>query len=74
MHPCSSKACSPAGTLLRCSPGREDLGAPGGRDLTGLRAAPMTCLHRPSLPKVIALQGWARDLPSSHPRKWTPSS
>lgn len=29
IHPCSSKARSPARAPLGCSPGREDLGAPG---------------------------------------------
>lgn len=57
MHPCSSIPLSLAGTRLGCSPGREDLGAPRGLDITSLCTAPMTCLQNPSLPKVTALTG-----------------
>lgn len=38
---------------------------------TSLLDAPSTCLALPSLPKVTALQDWARDLSSSHLHMYT---
>lgn len=38
---------------------------------TSLIEAPSTCLALPSLPKVTALQDWARDLSSSHLHMYT---
>lgn len=38
---------------------------------TSLIDAPSTCLALPSLPKVTALQDWARDLSSSHLHMYT---
>ena len=57
----------PTGVLQGC---REDggcLSAPGAWAYPGLIAAPITCLTPPPLPKVTALQGWARHLCSSCP-------